>query len=255
MAYDDVCLKRHILLLGWTEKGREIVDNLHSPDVVDPRQIVIVTDRPVVLDPSKEECRGVVVVPGDASDKNVLRMANAERASGAIILAEPGATGVTRSLMCVLAVRSISSEIYIVAEVSEEADKCHFEALGGIVDEVVCPGEYVSKILAQGAMFPGSGVVDFYTHLLGQTPESNEIYLVEVPPQAVGMTYPEAYPVIVAAADQGVSPIGFITLIAGGAYEVVISPGAHGSEDLSHVLVGSDRIVLISQTRPVFEGV
>ena len=65
MAYADVCLKGHIIVLSWSDKAQEIIDNIHAPDVSDPRQVVIVTTSAVELDPRLPQNRGVVVVPGN----------------------------------------------------------------------------------------------------------------------------------------------------------------------------------------------
>jgi len=251
VPYEEVCLKRHILLMNWNHKGYEVIENLHSDDVQDPRQIVIVTDKPVSLDPSRPENRGVVVVPGDPCDENVLRMANAERASNAILLSDGDSESTSRSLMMALAIRAVSSDVYVVVEVADDAEKCHFEALGNCVDEIVCPSEYVSRILAQGAVYPDSGVVELYTHLLGQSPNTNEIYLVPMPEVAIGGSFVERFSAIREAADQTVIPIGY-TSQADGMRFVAIGPGSGGRHEKERVLQAGDQLVLISMSWPQF---
>jgi len=253
VAFTDVCLKRHILLLGWSDKCQEIIDNLHSEDVEDPRQVVIVTTKPVCLDPARVTNRGVVVVPGDPSDENVLHMANAERASAGIIIAEERdpSEADTKALLVALTLREVAPWIYIAAEVVQLADVDQFGTVAACVDEVVCAEQFVSRMLAQGAVFPGSGVVELYSHLLGQSADSNEVYLVEVPDDFAGRSYAEVQQLVLdGASSEPVILLGYLKADAEDGDGLVISPGAHGSRELDYKLDGADHIVAISQTRP-----
>ena len=168
MGYSEVCLKRHIIILNWNEKGPDIIDNLHSLDVRDPRQVVIVTEKQVRLDPKRPQNRGVVVMPGDPTDVDVIAMTNAERASRAIVLSADGDVDPdTTSILIALAVKEVAPDLYVVAEVDDPRNLCHFMAAGHAVDEPICADEFVSKMLAQAAAFPLSGVVHLYEHLIG----------------------------------------------------------------------------------------
>jgi len=117
--------------------------------------------------------------------------------------------------------------------------------------EVICAEQFISRMLAQGAVFPGSGVVELYSHLLGQSSDSNEIYLVDMVSEFKGMRFAAIQErVLDGASDEPVILLGYLRADVPGEDGLVISPGAHGPSELEYALKEADRLVVISQTRP-----
>jgi len=127
----------------------------------------------------------------------------------------------------------------------------NFSAVSTCVDEVICAEQFISRMLAQGAVFPGSGVVELYSHLLGQSADSNEIYLVDVPSGFRGMDFVTIQAeVLDGASDEPVILLGYLRADVPDGDGLVISPGAHSAAELEYALQDADRLVVISQTRP-----
>jgi len=255
-GFEDMCVNGHTLILNWNTKGQEVIHNLHAPDVRDPRQIVIVSEDPPTLDPVLPENRGVVTILGDPSNVDVLRMANAERAQKAIILsrAQGHVDADTRTILVAIALEAVApQDIHVVAEVENPANMCHFECVPAAVHEAVCAEDFASRMLAQTAIFPGSGVVDFYDNLLSQAPGTCEIYACPLPHWLHGRTYCEAQEILLGYEHERVVPIGFVLGGSPLAKAIIVNPDPTSRDGGLRVLEEDDRIVVIANIRPLFD--
>ncbi|MBT7166290.1 MAG: hypothetical protein HN849_33535 [Victivallales bacterium] len=187
-------LHAHYVICNWNESGDTIVRELHSAVIGDDRPILVVTDHPEDVPAGEpldgpDPYRNVFVVPGDPSNDRILDRADVTDAETVIVLADTrdGEYADARSVLIALAVEAVNPAIHTIVQLRNARNRIHLEHTS--VDEMVCVDELAEKLVAQAAIT--HGLTEFYTRLLTATEDTNEIYLVPVPPGFVGRTYRE----------------------------------------------------------------
>lgn len=185
ISMGKVKFERHILICGWVDRARDILEQLFAPDLKEHSPVVIV-------DPNIEEAPMnhplLKVIKGDPTETAVLEQVNARQAKSAIVLADretgdPNAAD-ARNLLIVLAIETLQPEIYSCVEVLNPDNKKHFQRAG--VDEVISVAEISNHLVLQAALNPG------VSHLISDMlsfGEGEEIYEKPVPPAFVGKTF------------------------------------------------------------------
>ena len=186
-------VRDHIVICGWSSKGPEILRELHAPEVMDKRPVVVLADRETLplKDPLTTFIRGK---PTSAED---LTRAGVCRAQCAIILADDTDTSASpddidaRTLLTTLAVESVNPDCYTCVEVIRSENRDHFQRTKA--DELVVSAELAGALLAGSATTHGLSrlVSDLVTH-----PEGTEFYRIKPPKDVIGLRFPEAMQVM-----------------------------------------------------------
>jgi voltage-gated potassium channel len=185
ISMGKVKFERHILICGWVNRARDILDQLFAPDLKKHSPVVIVDQN---IEESPMDHPLLMVIKGDPTETAVLEQVNAHKAKSAIILADredgdPNAAD-ARNLLIVLAIETLQPEIYSCVEVLNPDNKKHFERAG--VDEVISVAEISNHLVVQAALNPGVSklVSEMLTFGKGE-----EIYEKPVPPAFVGKSF------------------------------------------------------------------
>lgn len=201
-------------ICGWNEEARAIVEQLRETVVVSHQEFALT----VICEPESADFEterngdlhdGVRFVIGDASRRKVLENAGITRFDGLIILADRSDEVARqysdhRALMIALAASDLRPDIHIVAEILHSINREHLERLRNV--EIVSVQDLGEKLLAQAVISPG--ITGVYLELLTATEDSNEIYIVSVPPEWIDQPFEEVY-LTLAEEGSGVTPLGY----------------------------------------------
>jgi voltage-gated potassium channel len=182
-------VRDHIVICGWGSKGPEILRELHAPEVMDKRPVVVLVDREAL--PLKDPL--VTFIRGKPTSAEDLTRAGVCRAQCAIILADESDPNAAhddidaRTLLTTLAVESLNPNCYTCVEVIRSENRDHF--LRTKADELVVSAELGGALLAGSATTHGLSrlVSDLVTH-----PEGTEFYRIKPPDDVVGLRFPDA---------------------------------------------------------------
>ena len=178
-------LKDHIVICGWSEATRLIVEQLHSEDVAQLQHIVIIDDK-------VEQCPindpYVYFVHGDPTEDEALERACVSEASTAIILADwslpnPGLRD-SKTALVTLAIESMNREVYTCAELMKAESKRHLERAG--VDEPICVADISQRMLVMAAL--NHGLSRLFDDILTFN-RGSEIYCTPVPKALIGSEF------------------------------------------------------------------
>ena len=182
MSKSKMRLKDHIIIVGWSETTKLIVEQLHSEDVGEQKHIVIVDDK-VTQCPVDDPY--VYFVHGDPTENETLERAGVPTAGTAIILTDwslPDASlRDSRTALITLAIESMNKDVYTCAEVMRAESKCHLQRAD--VDEPICIADLSQRMLVMAALNHGLSRLFDDVLTFGQ---GSEIYGVPVPKAYVG---------------------------------------------------------------------
>jgi voltage-gated potassium channel len=174
--------EKHIIICGWSDKGRLILQELRSET---ERPIVILADLPE----RPLEAPGVTFVRGRPYTEESLRRADIANASAAIVLADEaeGVPSDARTVLTVLAVESINGGVYTCAEVLDRENVEHLQRAGA--DEILPTTSLVGSLLARATLHPGviQAVSELSTSSAGA-----ELYVVPAPTYVHGVPFDQA---------------------------------------------------------------
>ena len=183
----------HLVLCNWSSRALELIRDVHS-GITDKRPVVIVHDTPdeVVLPDKQDEAAfsNVYIVKGDPANEVILRRAKVAQAHSVIILSDDRqdqhADG--KTIVCCIAVKNVcvqERQPNIVAECQDPKYRPHMRKAGA--DEVISAADFGLRLIARAALF--HGMTRVYQELLSVRRDANEMYLVPVPAQLVGMDF------------------------------------------------------------------
>ncbi|MCA9267196.1 MAG: TrkA family potassium uptake protein [Planctomycetales bacterium] len=230
-------MQGHIVICGWSETARGVIEQLHSDDGDPRRQIVL-------IDPHLDHCPiddpYVYYIKGDATLDETLRRADVATAETAIVLtdwslADPGLRDAKTTLIT-LAIENHNRDVYTVVELMRSENRRHLERVD--VDEPICVSDLSQRLLVHAAL--NHGLSRFFASIL-EFGEGSEIYKAKAPAALVGKTFRQAVALvsdqfegIVLAVDRGgeihCNPQGSFTLAAGDELFLL-------SEEFPHALV------------------
>jgi voltage-gated potassium channel len=179
-----VRISDHVLICGWHDSIRSLIEQLTSHDRDSRREIVIIdadTDRLPFRDPD------VHFVKGDPTQEETLMLASADRAHSVIVSCDsrlPEHLQDSAATLTMMAAKDANSEMYTCIEILRGENRRHLERLN--IDEVVCLGEFAQALLAQASV--SHGLSKLIEELLTFN-EGNEIYRVDLPPVLAGETF------------------------------------------------------------------
>ena len=188
-------IEDHIVILGWSDRVQRIIHELRNEEHEasgDLKPILVVTtDRTASIDLPFER---VYVIHGQLADTRVLERANLSRATTVLIPALdsscPDQDG--DSIFALLAVLAVCPQAQVCVELTKGAhtevlERTRAAGFFGSKIEFVAVESISERLLAQSAINPG--VTRVYDHLISFTEESNEVYVVELPPNWIGKSF------------------------------------------------------------------
>jgi voltage-gated potassium channel len=184
----------HLVLCNWSPRALEWIREVHSGIVADKRSVVIVHDTPdeVVLPDKQDDAafNDVYIVKGEPVNEVILRRARVAQAHSVVILSddrqEQHADG--KTIVCCIAVKNVCGPERgpnIVAECQDPKYRPHMRKAGA--DEVISAADFGLRLIARASLF--HGMTRVYQELLSVRRDANEMYLVPVPAQLVGMDF------------------------------------------------------------------
>jgi len=187
-------MSEHLVLCNWSPRALDWIREVHSGIVTDKRPVVIVHDTPdaVVLPDKLDDAafNDVYIVKGDPANEVILRRAKVPQAHSVVILSDDRqdqhADG--KTIVCCIAVKSIcvqERQPNIVAECQDPKYRSHMRKSGA--DEIISAADFGLRLMARAALF--HGMTRVYQELLSVRRDANEMYLVPVPDQLVGMDF------------------------------------------------------------------
>ncbi len=194
----------HILICGWNERTKLLIENLTHKNLVEKKHIVIIAEgldfNPVEKFKLNEHY--VKYVTGSPTNREVLDRANFQKAATAIILSQTESDDPdARTILNVLAIEKYCEEleqkglrdkeknIYTIAEILNPSN--YQIAEDAKVDQIISLGDIESKIFTQSVQNPG--VLNFIEEIFTYN-DFNDIYTLKIDEHSllVGKTYDEA---------------------------------------------------------------
>jgi voltage-gated potassium channel len=183
-------LSDHIVICGWTQKTKIIIDEYRASQTSRKVPIVVITELdPELLSDESKSLRSVMFVHDDFTRVSALRRAGIDRAKTCLVLTDT--TGGrsqqdadARTILAALTVEKINHEVYTCAELVNRNYASHLEA--GNVNDFVVTSEYGAHVLAQAAM--KRGLANVVAELLTYE-QGNEFYRVEIPNGWIGKSF------------------------------------------------------------------
>ncbi len=166
-------MDKHVVVVGYGTKGRSAIDTLrgngHEKD-----KIVVVDPDPAAV--QEANSRGLTVVVGDATRRDVLRRAGVAKANQVIITTDRDDS----TVLSVLNARQLNPTAYIVAAV-REGDNVSLVRQSG-ADAVVTSSDAVGRLLGLSAVSPALGSVldDLLTYGEGLEVAERDLLVPEV---------------------------------------------------------------------------
>jgi voltage-gated potassium channel len=184
---ESISAHDHIIILGWHNRGAQILKNLFSR--IDRRTAVILINNlpPEQFENLKSEFEGYPLhyVRGDFTHEEVLLKADLGQARRAVILADrvdnPLREQVDqRTLLAALAIKSLNPKIEVCAEILYQENRMHLERAH--VEDIILRGEYDSALIASAT--ESAGLFKVLQTLL--SPEGPNFYALEIPARFKG---------------------------------------------------------------------
>ncbi len=187
---EQVRAKGHVVVCGWNSHLERVLDSFLHLDEESRRDVILVNNQEEEVIQQlllKYEDLGLGFVKGDFSHEAVLRRANMQDAHSAIILASTETDerdADERTLIATLAIKDLSPDVRICAEVVDPANERHIRIADA--DDIVTGGEYTGFLLASGATAPG--LPQAIRGLLAYE-SGSPIVRAEIPREYVGRTF------------------------------------------------------------------
>ncbi len=166
-------MDQHLVVVGYGTKGRNAIDTLVGNGW--PKEKIVVVD-PHTAAVQEANSRGLTVVVGDATRRDILRRAGAQNARQIIITTDRDDS----TVLSVLNARQLNPTAYIVAA-AREGDNVELVRQSG-ADAVVTSSEAVGRLLGLSAVSPALGSVfeDLLTYGEGLEVAERELLVPEV---------------------------------------------------------------------------
>ena len=188
-------MKGHFLLCGWRPGFEKILETVlnTNPDIT-PDMVVLVNDAPseqIEQLRSELKFKEINYISGDFSDETILRKAQIETASRALVISDYSKKYSnleidSRTVLTVLTMKNINPEVYIAAELLDEKFESHIQLAH--CDEIILTQEYEHSLLATASS--GMGYSNVIRALISDDADSG-ILVVNIPNAFIGKTYGE----------------------------------------------------------------
>lgn len=275
--------KDHYVILNWSPRTREIIRQLHAPDVKATQRttIVVISDDPKLnlnelksTDDGKwrrrhSEFKDVFFSPGDPTDKHSLLNANVDQARAVLIMTNDsdsngGDESTLRSLSILEDIADESSvdgkpgkPDHIIVELRSIKNVAVVERVRktfrGNID-VISAGQMRTLLLAQATSIPG--LTEFYTELLSYSSKTSAVFAVDIPNEVAerSMSFAEyAAHVMLNTDDDPVIPVGLVRQNKEGRRIPITNPirkTETDEENEYYTLKEGDQLIVIARRPP-----
>jgi voltage-gated potassium channel len=176
--------KDHIIIIGWNERSREIIDQLIS---LDRQCFVILIDDTLKENPYKNH--HVHFIKGKAYNDKVLKQANIHHASKGIITADQNQNeehADMNSILTLLAMKGMKSNLYCVVEILTKDQVANASRAGA--DEIIQSNKQTSYVVMNSIISQGMSktILKLLNHLSG-----NNLKLIPTSPEWCGKNFQE----------------------------------------------------------------
>ena len=175
----------HIIIVGWNERARTLLQRLTEKH---PEQPVVLIDQTLTQLPYRDH--PLHFIRGDASEDKTLQKANIQQATTAIITANAGKNEKQIDYLTILttiALRGNNPKIHIVAEVLTHNQKENLRRAGA--DVVIRTNDFVSTLFFHEVYHKEKkSHLELLLHFL----KEQEIRIIPLPSELVGKSYFEA---------------------------------------------------------------
>ncbi len=170
----------HVVVCGWNSTARDLIAELRSDDF--KVKVALVYDAP--KNPAGD---GVYFVKGDPTEASDLERAGLAQALAAVIFpADDSNDADMRSILTVMAIKSVAAHVRTVAEVNNPRHVEHFRRARA--DELIVSSQLASRLLARSALYPG--LTELVADIVSGG-EGSELYRIEIPEAYLGLSVDE----------------------------------------------------------------
>ena len=194
MGLKKINSEGHIVICGYNFKIERVIKSIINASPLSPPEMVLVNAHPEaeITDLIERFPEAPIrFVHGDYTMESSLERAAIKKACSAIILADPGPENASkpddRTLLAVLAIKSMSQEMRVCVELLDEASEVHIMRAG--VDQIILSGEFSGFLLANSVMSPG---IPQALKEIMFVDVGSDIQRDKIPADLVGKTFQEA---------------------------------------------------------------
>ena len=183
-------LSNHIVICGWTQKTKIIIEEYRASRSTKRVPIVVISELDSELIDSDIQALGsVMFVHDDFTRVSALRRAGIDRATTCLVLTDTSGgrseqDADARTILAALTVEKMNPDVFTCAELVNRNYASHLKI--GNVNDYVVTSEYGAHVLAQTAM--KRGLSNVVTELLTYE-QGNEFHRVPVPASWIGETF------------------------------------------------------------------
>ena len=183
-------LSNHIVICGWTQKTKIIIEEYRASRSTKRVPIVVISELDSELIDSDIQALGsVMFVHDDFTRVSALRRAGIDRATTCLVLTDTSGgrseqDADARTILAALTVEKMNPDVFTCAELVNRNYASHLKV--GNVNDYVVTSEYGAHVLAQTAM--KRGLSNVVTELLTYE-QGNEFHRVPVPESWIGETF------------------------------------------------------------------
>ena len=185
-------LSNHIVICGWTQKTKIVIEEYRASKSSRRVPIVVITELdPDMIDANIRALSNVMFVHDDFTRVSALCRAGIERATTCLVLTDTSGgrseqDADARTILAALTVEKINEDVFTCAELVNRNYASHLKV--GNVNDYVVTSEYGAHVLAQTAM--KRGLSNVVSELLTYE-QGNEFHRVPIPASWVGTTFDE----------------------------------------------------------------
>ena len=185
-------LSSHIVICGWTQKTKIIIEEYRASRTSRRIPIVVITELDSeLIDQEIRALSNVMFVHDDFTRVSALRRAGIDRATTCLVLTDTSGgrseqDADARTILSALTVEKMNPDVFTCAELVNRNYASHLKV--GNVNDYVVTSEYGAHVLAQTAM--KRGLSNMVSELLTYE-QGNEFHRVAVPASWVGASFDE----------------------------------------------------------------
>jgi voltage-gated potassium channel len=177
----QVKVANHLILCGWNEKARNILNELRSTEALKKLPVTIIDEN---CETKPADDSGVTFVRGNATDVKTLKLANIDEDKYAIVLAgDDLSTADQKTVLSILTIEKNNSNIISSAELIDSNNADHLRDAG--CDIIINTSDMTSKLMAMSLL--NSNIVKVVTDLVSG--DGEEIYRTKIPKKYAGYSF------------------------------------------------------------------
>lgn len=192
MTYNN--LKDHIIICGWKDGIKDLIKEIiYVCDKTDSSKILLISNlmpEEVINIQSEPDLESLKFIKGDYYSEDTLKRANALKAKKVIVLADKLESGTpsevdSKTVMTVLAVKSISKEIFVCAEILDQKYVPHLKH--AMCDEIMHTRDYNKMMIANASAT--DGISHILYDLLSYDGSKSVLSTIDIPNRYIKKSY------------------------------------------------------------------